>query len=143
MPNPRPDVWICEPCGRVFMGKAAPRSSGHSPMRSRLRRAARYSLALLGAVLLLVVLVLLAFRIAAWFRESSGRAEAAPPATRTPVLWGEDDTVSPLAQGEDLARLIPGARLVVLPQTGHIPAVEGVTRFNHALPAFLNEHRMP
>jgi pimeloyl-ACP methyl ester carboxylesterase len=37
----------------------------------------------------------------------------------TLVLHGDADTVVPLERGEELARLIPGARLVVLPGAGH------------------------
>ena len=42
----------------------------------------------------------------------------------TAILWGEADTVTPLAQGEHLAGLIPGATLVTLPNVGHIPYLE-------------------
>lgn len=40
------------------------------------------------------------------------------------LLWGDDDTVTPLQQGERLAQLIPGATLDRLPGVGHAPHVE-------------------
>ena len=52
------------------------------------------------------------------------------------VLVGRDDRTQPLARSEDLARRIPGARLVVLPG-GHTPPVERPEEFNAALVPFL------
>jgi pimeloyl-ACP methyl ester carboxylesterase len=40
------------------------------------------------------------------------------------LLWGDADTVTPLPQGERLAKLIPGASLRVIPGIGHIPHIE-------------------
>lgn len=57
------------------------------------------------------------------------------------VIWGERDDLTPLAQGEDLARLIPRAELVILKNTGHIPAVEDPAAFNAALIQFLEAPR--
>jgi len=42
----------------------------------------------------------------------------------TLVLWGREDRVAQLAYGERLARMLPRARLVVVPQCGHIPMWE-------------------
>ncbi len=53
------------------------------------------------------------------------------------VLWGDRDTVTPLAQGEGIAKRIPGSKLVVLPGIGHIPQIEDVAAFNRELLAFL------
>jgi pimeloyl-ACP methyl ester carboxylesterase len=33
----------------------------------------------------------------------------------TLILWGESDAVTPIAQGRELAKLIPGATMVELP----------------------------
>ena len=57
------------------------------------------------------------------------------------VVWGSRDAVTPLAQGRDLAALVPGARLVVLEGVGHIPAIEDPRGFNRALLDFLAEQR--
>jgi pimeloyl-ACP methyl ester carboxylesterase len=49
------------------------------------------------------------------------------------ALWGDRDTITPLAQGQRVTSLVPGARLVVLPGLGHIPQIEGPDAFNRAL----------
>lgn len=40
------------------------------------------------------------------------------------VIWGKQDTVTPLAQGEEIASLLPSATLQVLDGVNHIPHVE-------------------
>ncbi len=42
----------------------------------------------------------------------------------TLLIWGDSDPVSPLSVAENYRRLIPGARLEIIPQCGHIPALE-------------------
>jgi pimeloyl-ACP methyl ester carboxylesterase len=58
-------------------------------------------------------------------------------AAPTLVLWGEKDSVTPLQQGELIARSIPGARLVVLPGVGHLPPIEAEKASNDAVLDFL------
>jgi pimeloyl-ACP methyl ester carboxylesterase len=55
----------------------------------------------------------------------------------TLIVWGATDTLTPLPQGQAIASLIPGARLHVLEDTGHIPAIESPAEFNSALIEFL------
>jgi pimeloyl-ACP methyl ester carboxylesterase len=55
----------------------------------------------------------------------------------TLVLWGATDTVTPLPQGQAIASMLPAARLQVLENTGHIPAIESPAEFNAALLEFL------
>jgi pimeloyl-ACP methyl ester carboxylesterase len=62
------------------------------------------------------------------------RALAVP----TLVVWGDRDTITPLAQGRYLAGLIPGARLAVLEGVGHIPQIESPARFNAVLLEFVS-----
>lgn len=57
---------------------------------------------------------------------------------RTLLIWGAEDTVTPLAQGERLNRLLPNSELVVIPNVGHQPFEEAPQAFNQALIAFLN-----
>jgi pimeloyl-ACP methyl ester carboxylesterase len=54
------------------------------------------------------------------------------------LIWGAQDTTTPLAQGENLAALIPGARLTILPDVGHIPMIEDAEAFDAALLAALD-----
>jgi pimeloyl-ACP methyl ester carboxylesterase len=59
----------------------------------------------------------------------------------TLVIWGETDSVTPIAQGREIAGLIPGAAWVSLPNVGHIPAIEAPGTFNRALVAWLSTGR--
>ena len=49
------------------------------------------------------------------------------------LIWGTEDTVTPLAQGEMLRDIIPGAKLTILTEVGHIPHLEAPEEFNEAL----------
>jgi pimeloyl-ACP methyl ester carboxylesterase len=42
----------------------------------------------------------------------------------TLVLWGADDGVVPRAHGERYAERIPDAKLVIVPEVGHLPVLE-------------------
>lgn len=55
----------------------------------------------------------------------------------TLVIWGEKDRLLPLSEGRRLAATIPGARLVVLPDAGHLPQEESPEAFGRALSEFL------
>lgn len=57
----------------------------------------------------------------------------------TLLIWGERDTVTPLAQGEKLRDLLPDAALTVIPGAGHQPMEEVKDAFNTALLGFLGE----
>lgn len=74
------------------------------------------------------------------------RAMAARPdsfdtlrAVRVPtlVVVGEQDSISPRADAEAMADAVPGARLVAIPDSGHLTAVETPDEFNAAVAAFL------
>lgn len=64
------------------------------------------------------------------------------PSLTMPVLlvWGERDTITPLAQGQHLQQLLPHAELVTLPDVGHIPHLEEVEGFNAILVPFFLTH---
>jgi len=55
------------------------------------------------------------------------------------ILWGARDPVAVLAIGEGLAKIIPGARLRVLPELGHYPQLEDPGKFASELLSFLGE----
>jgi pimeloyl-ACP methyl ester carboxylesterase len=55
----------------------------------------------------------------------------------TLVLSGDRDTRAPLPVGEALHAAIPGSRLVVLQDVGHVSAVEAPERFNAEIRTFL------
>jgi len=47
------------------------------------------------------------------------------------------DDITPLAQGQDLARRFVGSKLVILEGVSHIPHLEDPAQLNTALLAFL------
>ncbi len=49
------------------------------------------------------------------------------------IIWGDQDTVTPIEQARDLKTLLPQAALTVLPGLGHIPQIEDPAAFNDAL----------
>jgi pimeloyl-ACP methyl ester carboxylesterase len=55
----------------------------------------------------------------------------------TLLIWGDDDKRSPLSCGEAMREAIPGARLVVIPNAGHVSNMEQPEAFNVAVREFL------
>jgi pimeloyl-ACP methyl ester carboxylesterase len=55
----------------------------------------------------------------------------------TLVVWGAEDQLVPLADGQDYAAKIPHAKLVVVPESGHSPATEQPDAFMAAANGFL------
>lgn len=60
-------------------------------------------------------------------------------AAPTLLLWGERDGMVPAANAQDYLRVMPRARLVLLPAVGHIPQEEGGAPALAAVQAFLAE----
>ena len=58
---------------------------------------------------------------------------------RSLLVWGEEDQDVPLAQGEIMAREIPGARLEVLSGAGHFSYIDRLPRFCQLVRDFLKE----
>lgn len=78
--------------------------------------------------------------------EQSGLAKGEPSEAdlagiRMPTLlvWGDKDEIVPVEVGYRLSRTIPYARLSVLPNVGHLIAVESPTEFARLLTAFASE----
>lgn len=57
--------------------------------------------------------------------------------TRTLVMAGTKDTIMPVGESEALARIIPDARLDLIPGAGHLVAFEAPEAFNALLKAWL------
>ena len=55
----------------------------------------------------------------------------------TLVVWGGNDGVVPIADGQDYAAKIPNARLVVIPECGHVSSMEKPDEFVAAVTPFL------
>ncbi|TAL12048.1 MAG: alpha/beta fold hydrolase [Nitrospirae bacterium] len=73
--------------------------------------------------------------VADWERDYVPRLGA----IRCPVqiIWGRQDRFISLAAGEDLQRTIPGARLAVLPDAGHLPMWERPDDVNRLIIDFI------
>jgi len=55
------------------------------------------------------------------------------------IIWGEDDELIPVATGRLIHRLIPNSRLEVIPQCGHLPALEKPIEFTNCVLNFLRQ----
>jgi pimeloyl-ACP methyl ester carboxylesterase len=55
------------------------------------------------------------------------------------IVWGARDSIIPVRHGEDAHRAIPGSRLEVFEDVGHMPQLEAPGRFIAALERFLCE----
>ena len=55
------------------------------------------------------------------------------------VIWGAEDEVVPLKVGKNFERDIPGAKLVILPQCGHVPPEEEPLATRQAIMDFLKK----
>lgn len=59
----------------------------------------------------------------------------------TLLLWGANDTATPLMDAHIMESLIPGAGLAILPQAGHYSFLDQPAIFGRALDSFLNIKR--
>jgi pimeloyl-ACP methyl ester carboxylesterase len=57
----------------------------------------------------------------------------------TLVVWGRDDLVVPSSDSAGFVERIPGSRLIVFDDCGHVPMAERPVRFNRLLAAFCDE----
>jgi 3-oxoadipate enol-lactonase len=57
------------------------------------------------------------------------------------LIVGEEDEVTPPRESEEMKARLEDARLVVVPEAGHLSCMEQPAAFNAALAAFLNESR--
>jgi pimeloyl-ACP methyl ester carboxylesterase len=67
------------------------------------------------------------------------RARLAEIACPTLIVWGTEDRLVPVRDAEEFERLIPDARKVVWPDTGHTAMLERPAAFNRLVEAFVNE----
>jgi len=64
-------------------------------------------------------------------------------AVPTLLIWGEQDVRSPLSIARKFEQAIPDARLVVIPDCGHVSNLEQPERFNEAVREFCRAHSPP
>lgn len=73
-------------------------------------------------------------------RDRASYAQFSPPVL---VVWGRDDAVTPLAQGEEIARLFPNSEMTIFDRNNHVPHLEEPGPFNDRLIKFLRDHAAP
>jgi pimeloyl-ACP methyl ester carboxylesterase len=61
----------------------------------------------------------------------------------TDIVWGQEDAVTPLAQGKKLNELVGGSALHTLPSVGHIPQIEDIAVFNKLIKRILEAKGQP
>ena len=66
------------------------------------------------------------------------RSRLAKITVPTLVVWGGSDEIIPLEQGRAYAAGIPGAKLSIIPECGHGPAIEKPAEFLAAVLPFIN-----
>lgn len=69
----------------------------------------------------------------------SGRIAAIRPPVA--LIWGEADTITPIGQGERIAKLVKARSFTRLPGVGHIPHIEDPAGFLAALDAAISVDR--
>ncbi len=85
-----------------------------------------------------------AFRIGAeavWLADQRDRARAIDAPTL--VLVGADDSVTPPDLSRELAEMIAGAELQILPGAGHLSNIERPSDFNDAVESFIERVEAP
>jgi pimeloyl-ACP methyl ester carboxylesterase len=75
-------------------------------------------------------------RLRGW-RPGEGAERIAAVRAPTLILWGRRDRLIPLAVGEHFGRTIPGSRLVIFDDLGHVPHEEDPARTVKPVRAFL------
>ena len=73
---------------------------------------------------------------AVWLADQVERARAIDVPTL--VLCGTEDRITPPALSEELAALIPGAKLELIERAGHLANAEQPALFNAAIDSFLS-----
>ena len=61
----------------------------------------------------------------------------------TLIVWGARDAITPLAIGQEIAAVVPGARLITLAEAGHNPMWERAEAFNAEVLGFLADRDEP
>lgn len=75
--------------------------------------------------------------------EAPAEVDLAHIATQALLVWGEEDTLTPLANGKRIAAGLGGAPLVIIPRCGHVPMEEAPQQLLSALLPFLAGEPVP
>jgi len=66
-------------------------------------------------------------------------AAAKAVTARTLIVHGSEDRLTPVAEAELLAQLVPRSRLELIPGAGHLPHLDEPDRFDRAVVSFLSD----
>lgn len=55
------------------------------------------------------------------------------------LVWGSEDKAVPLRCGQEMHRILPGSRLEIVDNAGHVPNFEGAEKFNQLAVDFLRD----
>ncbi|HLX41247.1 MAG TPA: alpha/beta hydrolase [Ktedonobacteraceae bacterium] len=113
----------------VIIGRTA-----HSMVQ---RGAGNYSLTMLGDMLKPRLRLL--WQAAQEMHSSDFRAELAWLTLPTLIIWGERDVLLPLTSGKALAKMVPHATFVTMPESGHRPPISQPVEFSKLVLDFLSE----
>jgi pimeloyl-ACP methyl ester carboxylesterase len=58
------------------------------------------------------------------------------------LVWGENDKIVDVDYGRKFCAAIPGARMVVIPNVGHVPQVEAPEKFDALVADFINGRKI-
>ncbi len=75
----------------------------------------------------------------ALYSHAGAPALEALASVRVLAICGENDALTPLSHSEEIVRVLPKARLVVVPDTGHVALMERPDIVGEALKTFLEE----
>lgn len=78
------------------------------------------------------------WRAAQQISSSDFRAELATLTMPTLIIWGEDDVLIPLSQGQALSAALPHARFVTVPNCGHRVPLSQPEKFSRHIMGFLH-----
>jgi pimeloyl-ACP methyl ester carboxylesterase len=81
------------------------------------------------------------FRAMAWASAEDVRDVLPHMDVPTLLMYGDRDVRAPLTVARDLRAAIPGSRLVVLPDAGHVCNIEAPDEFHAAVRDFLRDAR--
>lgn len=59
----------------------------------------------------------------------------------THIVWGREDRLIPLAYAQAFAKLVPDARVTIIPDCGHLPHIEKADEYARIVSAFCQERR--
>jgi len=77
-------------------------------------------------------------RVARYAQKNNLSQDLPKISTRTLLIWGLNDTITPAHVGHEFARLLPNSTLKFIDKCCHAPMIENPEKFNEILSEFLD-----